>query len=938
MANGDEPETPKNWTDLLKGWASTAAATLVSAIISVGFVAFAGKAVLWTRFSTLQVPPDQVVKAVPQGEAVAIGASILFIFGFFGALATLALYLVDRGARATLGMGRALLGLVMFEGIAAVILTSQASDEDMATVSLALGFVLGLGGAALGVTFMRRFVTLKDALRARPSETLEPERSASLLWDGAGKLRTSPSKLLLPIVPPLVALGLVASLLLIDQPAWLVVALIAQIITLGGVELFIARDPATEIRTSIEFERSQEEALKENAERSMGGIRGPTKKDTESQRVGKRRPYRFSPTFLGAFVIATLALAAVVLPALVLQEWWSAVSIGTAVILGFGLWRMARLTKPGFIWFGFAAFLSVPLFGTLSLMARNVGHPEVQPMALIRKTDGPDESIQGLYVTESSDRVYFANVATEGCGNKVKPHSGRLLWVPSDEVVAMSIGPLQSVEEASTSASEMAYELTPAVETPAAGAVSLTVPEKRSKAIEKAEGNRRKKEAEEHAPGLDQRLQSPGPAVRPNFGSGLRLVPEVVSPGAKVELRLSSPNRKVGGFGSRPGDRMLRLNGVPVKVERETTSHADDAEYVETVDGQLLALDGKGVYRRRDHKPELLPQGEHYEGPRYVKLSDSLVKRVDDESNGLASGYSRFLAINGDGKRTELDQQYEVILVGSTKPVLLEKGFQRQSWHQGAITFKVPRHAKSGVITVDCSQLAGSPLLRVAMPPVARIVARMRGGSKRVVLDGRRSRDADGRQLTERWKLAKRSLGRHRQVALTLRPRMRPYRVRLTVTDPDGASSNAELLLLRLPESFFEFGKATLAQRRKQTKRLERAHTSLETFVRSHPPSSIELDGNADDVGSAPFNVTLSLERAKQVRRALLAPRVHASSAVPIRTTPVILRGFGETCPIIRAPGRQPANRRVDIFVLEPGDKVIEPKACRVGKEEHASW
>lgn len=934
MANGDVPETPKDWTDLLKGWAGTVAATLVSAVISVGFVAFAGKAVLWTRFSALQVPPDQVVKAVPQGEAVAIGASILFIFGFFGALAAIALYLVDRGARATLGMARALLGLVMFGGIAAVVLTSQVSDEDKATVYLAMGLVLACGGAALTVTFMRKFVIPIDTLRARPSETLEPERNASLLWDGSGKLRTPLSNLLLLIALLLVALGLVALLLLIDQPVWLVVMVIIGIVALGAAEMLIARDPVAEIRTSIEIERCQEKALKENAERSTSGARGPTKKDRERQRVGKHRPYRFSLTFLGAFVIAVLALAAVALPSLVLREWWSAVSIGTAVILGFGLWRIARLTKPGFIWFGFAAFLSVPLFGALSLMARNLGHPEAQPMALIRKTDGPDESIQGLYVTESSDRVYFANVATEGCGSKVKPHSGRLLWVPSDEVVAISIGPLQSIKEASTSALEMAYELTPAVETPAAGAVGLTVPEKRSKAIEKAEGKRRATEVEEHAPGLDQRLQSPGPAVRPNFGSGLRLVPEIASPGARVELRLSKPNRELHGFGSRPEDRLLRLNGIPVRVEREKTFQADDAEYVETVGGRVLALDGKGVYRRRDHKPELLSQGEQYEGPRYVKLSDSAVKEVINEPKGLASEYSRFLAIHGQGEGATLDQQYEVTLIGSTKPVHLKKGFQRQEWHEGAIVFKVPKHAKTGVVTVDCGQLAGSPLLRVATPPVARIEARMRGGSKRVLLDGRRSRDANGKQLTERWKLGRHSLGRHKRVALTLRPRMRPYQVRLTVTNPEGAGDSAELLLLRLPESFFEFGKATLAQKQKQIERLKQEHTSLETFVRRHPPSSIELDGNADDVGSAPFNVTLSLERAKQVRKTLLTPRAPPSTGA----TPVLLRAFGETCPIVRTLGRQPANRRVDIFVLGPGDKIIEPKTCTVGKEEHATW
>ncbi len=74
---------------------------VVSAVVSVGFVAFAGKAILWTRFEALQVPGDQVVKAVPQNEAVAIGASLLLIFGALGVLAAVGVYLVDRAGRAT---------------------------------------------------------------------------------------------------------------------------------------------------------------------------------------------------------------------------------------------------------------------------------------------------------------------------------------------------------------------------------------------------------------------------------------------------------------------------------------------------------------------------------------------------------------------------------------------------------------------------------------------------------------------------------------------------------------------------------------------------------------------------------------------------------------------------------------------------------------------
>lgn len=70
------------WTGLWKSAANTLGPALVSLVVSVGFVAFAGKAVLWARFSALGVPADQVVKAVPQDEAVAVGASFLLPSGW----------------------------------------------------------------------------------------------------------------------------------------------------------------------------------------------------------------------------------------------------------------------------------------------------------------------------------------------------------------------------------------------------------------------------------------------------------------------------------------------------------------------------------------------------------------------------------------------------------------------------------------------------------------------------------------------------------------------------------------------------------------------------------------------------------------------------------------------------------------------------------------
>jgi outer membrane protein OmpA-like peptidoglycan-associated protein len=958
MANGGGPEAPKDLTDLLKGWLSTAAATLVSAIVSVGFVAFAGKAVLWTRFTVLQVPAEQVVKAVPQSEAVATGASILLIFGFFGAIAVVALYLVDRGGRATLGMSRMLLALVTLEGVATVVLAGQVGGGRKVGVGLVL--LLAIAAIAFGLTFVSRLINPRDTLRSRPSEALPPAPPARALLNGQERpLSASVRRLVLLAAPLVVALALVVTLLLVEMPAWATVAEIVAILGLVAVEVRygvvvvvrIWEDAQAERERDLAYDRALDEKAKEedaqwtSERRSQGEEKRKEEeeKEREKLRTGKRRPNRFGFTVAGGFVLALLAFVAIALPALILEAWWFAVSIGTAIVLAFGLWRIACLSKRGFIWFGLAVFLSVPLFGALTLMARNFGRPQAQPVAIIRKTDGPDEVIQGLYVAEAEKRVYFANVATEGCEDKLKRHSGRLLWVPSDEVVAMSVGPLQDVDDAGRAALEMAYALTPAVETPAAGAVSLTVAEKRTRAIKKAEAKREAKEVEEHAPGLDQRLQNPGPAVRPDFGFGLSLVPEVASPGEWVELRLKVPNGNVDGFGHRREGHTLRLNGVPLAIKREATSRASNAEYVETEDGQRLTLDKEGVYGRDEAsgKPVLITDESQYgKGPRFVKLEDKEVEMVHHGGFG-SSEYSEYLKVRGKNEVVELAGKKEsnervppeVKLSSGGSPVRLKKGFVRQAWSEDSIVFKVPRHAKSGVIAIDCGQLAGSPLLRVATPPVARIEARMRGGSKRVVFDGRRSRDAAGERLVDRWKLGGHSLGKHERVSLRLRPRRRPYRVRLTVTDPQGVAGTAELLLLRLPESFFEFGSA----RPQKEKALKKARRALKRLARRHPPSSIELDGNADDVGTASFNLALSLHRAERVRKVLLAPRAQTSTLLHA-SIPVTVRAFGESCPIVRAPGRQQVNRRVDVFVIDPGDTIAAPKGCKAGKEERSRW
>lgn len=949
------------WTALLKEGAKALMPVLLTGASLLGFVAFAGAVIVWTRFDAIEVPPDQAVKVVPQAELVASGSSLLLLFGLFGILAVLATYLVDRDARATPGMARALLLLVAVEGAVAIGLVGGASV--LAQVGLIVGFVFVVMLAILA-TYDERFARYEDLLEPREGETAKPQRGPDTLYDYKGERRVS-AWLPTLVVIMFSALVALAAILAFGHPGgfwqlatwWLVVqcALGLPILLVGSwFAIEASKKKEKEEREKLEAEARKANEKEDEAEvprlfddgfGSPPPLREPkpaaeAAESEEAKRLRKPRPYRLVMRFGGICMLTGMAVAASAVPALVLGQWWLAVSFAAAFLLAAGVWRVAVLSTKYFMWFGLAVFISVPLFGTLTLMARNVADPLVQPVAFIRSSDGPDEAIQGIYVTEASDRVYFADLATEGCSEKVKPNSGRLLWVPKSEVVAMSIGPLQDVEDAGTSALEMAYSLTPSVETPAAGAVSLTVPEKKSKELEEAEAARVAKEAEAHAPQLDQRLENPGPAVRPNFGSGLSLVPEIASPGETVELRLSVPNRNSGGFGRTPHGRTLRLNGAPVAIARKPTAQVSRAEFVMTEDGRALSLDKEGAYGLWEEtdfqaRPFTLPHETEYKWPRYVKLNDSGVSEVT--AGGFDSRYGQFLELDL-ANPGHLKEGAEVKL-GDAPPVRLETDFQRQAWDRDRISFEVPEHASSGVITVDCGQLAGQPLLRVAEPPSARIAVRMRPGSNRVAFDGGGSRAATVGTLTERWKIGTHVVGKGPQMTLALPPRIRPYEVELTVTDAHGKIDTAQLTLLQLPAPLFNFDDPMP----RRPDRVEEERRVLARAVRLHPPASIEVDGHADDPGNDSYNDDLSLRRAENLRKALLVEKGEASasassSAAVLPPVPVTIRALGESCPIALGGGRQPANRRVEVFVLDAGVSIEPPPVCKAAEVKHTTW
>lgn len=1009
-SSGKSSETP--WLSVAKEAGKQLVGVLLTGAGLLGFVAFAGAVIVWTRFQAVGVPGDQAVKAVSRDELVATGASLLLIFGFFGVLATFTAYLVDRGGRATPGMSRVLLVTIGLEGVAAIALAGEAPME---SIAVGLGFLVLIGLAAIA-TFYEKLALYKDILPCRPGETKKALRGDNALFDLNGNPRFR-----LWLWPPLGVVAGAASLYFFallffgegehDDTTVALCAVVFLLATVGVLAWIGHCVGASRAKEKKELERAEAMARWWTRERSQRTARGrvgsaaralrdarkdlrkalcppddippaapATDKKSEAERLARRRPHRLELQLLGVVVYVGLAVVAIAVPAVLLSHWWLAVSFAAAFVLGAGVWRLAVLTEARFVWYGLVMFVSIPLFGTLMLMARNVDTPLVQPIALIRATDGPGEAIQGIYVTEASDRVYFANVATESCSSDVIAGSGRLLWVPKKEVVAMSVGPLQDIESAGTSALEMSYSLTPGVETPtgalfeakrapegdgdegsgtpgaaegidaAAEAAEEAGPEAaaaeavgpEATAADDAaagEGDTGKagdagddeddgsgddgEESQEEDPTDEHRLESAGPAVRPTFGRGLTLVPDEAEAGDVVELRMSRPEN--GGFGARPEGYTLRLNGVQLDVHRVAAQSAQRAEYVETEGGVVLQLRW---------------------APRAVATEGKVRLRKDARAKTVDGAYA--LELNGD-ELAEENGEAQTVVLANGEPEALEPTLLRRAWSPTRIKFEVPEGAESGPITVECGQLAGQPVLTVVEPPKARLAVRMRPGSARVGLDSRSSRAGQEGTLVRSWKVAGRRFGDQEAIEPALPARLAPYKARLTVTDESGRADSVELRIFRLPASKFPLGD----DRPASSADLKKVRKALGKALDQGTPQEIQLAGHADAVASDRFNVRLSRRRVERLRKAFFAFKgeegsrrggeTHAPPRLkklvnPGEPIPLVVTAFGESCPVIPSPGAQQANRRVEVFLLGQGAVVKPENGCRVARIRRMGW
>ena len=223
------------------------------------------------------------------------------------------------------------------------------------------------------------------------------------------------------------------------------------------------REPAQVEAREQQLEKEEEEAtIRADEVRWLNrvlaslGLPPPSSDDSKPPRFELRGP--------GVVLVASMLTLAAVGPWVALGKWWLVASLGSAIILGAGLWRIASLAESRFTWYGLAVFISVPLFGTLDDDGSQHRRPAGSADGADPQHRWPRRSDPGA-LRHRSRRTASTSPRSQrkAARNELSPHSGRLaLGAEESEVVAMTVGPSQDVDDAADTALEMSYALTPA--------------------------------------------------------------------------------------------------------------------------------------------------------------------------------------------------------------------------------------------------------------------------------------------------------------------------------------------------------------------------------------------------------------------------------------------------------------------------------------------
>ena len=323
----------------------------------------------------------------------------------------------------------------------------------------------------------------------------------------------------------------------------------------------------------------------------------------------------------------------------------------------------------------------------------------------------------------------------------------------------------------------------------------------------------------------------------------------------------------------------------------------------------------------------------------FVRIDDPAVRdfkgEEDDEGHQYVEVEERAgkgALVTGEAELTLVAGTFEGHAWGKQEESLAGLPLKRQAWSPDRIRFHVPEDSRSSVVTVECDQLAGAPLLQVSHAPTARLSVQFQRRSGGIRFDSSRSSDEDKtEEIHRRWKINGVTAGHGEVIGNPMSPRRSVYSIELTVTDTAGNSDTAKLQLLRLPTPKFGVGLGN----EKIKEAIDGAREALESAVELERPTKIELDGYTDTPKSTHHNLVVSLEETARARKALFREKKQPPDTRPLTIEEL---AHGESCPLYRVGGRHLRNRHVDVFVLGEGVIVKQSKGCNPGTQKSSTW
>lgn len=218
----------------------------------------------------------------------------------------------------------------------------------------------------------------------------------------------------------------------------------ALVFALAGVALLFIFRTAPRIWTALKRQRRATSA----PEADQPGRVSPT--------VHRDRPLTRAASM--AILLAGLeifAFVATIETRTTLQVWVLVVLLGIMTVT---LFACIAFRTSQFLWLGATMFVAMSMFLTGLAYARALQTSDVRGAVVIRENK---KAIIGLYVAETSGRVYLGRLETKQEGNQVvvDPQKSRLVAFDKDQISEFAVGPPVDLDGALMQASALADEL-----------------------------------------------------------------------------------------------------------------------------------------------------------------------------------------------------------------------------------------------------------------------------------------------------------------------------------------------------------------------------------------------------------------------------------------------------------------------------------------------